>query len=260
MIIRGEAFFLINLWMNYLSLLLACRLCRGRFPPVRGMLAALAGTVYAFPAAVYGGSWRGWMGLFLSALGMGVIVWGRAGLRLTPMIFAGGLMLSGTVDFLAARGVSSSGALFIAGMGGAASARLLLRTAPWQRRKYRLMILWQGRRLHLPAIRDSGNLMQDHVTGLPVIVAPIGMAKNLLPFPWRGMGDEVPRGCRLLPVKTAAGRRMALCLHPDDIRMIRGRKCWMGDAILALVDFQGPGALLPEALFRENEEGLHAGL
>lgn len=258
--IGGEAFFLMNGWMNYLALLLACRLARGRFPPVRALMAAMLGAAYAFPAALQGRWLAGFSGLAFSAAAMGMAAWGKRGYRLAPMIFAGGLLLSGTADFLMAQGASPLWSLAGASAGAIIVSRLLFLRTPGQWGKYRLFICWQGRRQRLPAIRDSGNLMRDRVTGLPVIVAPLCLGGNLLSAPWQKPGDGIPGGCRLLPVHTAAGRKLALCLHPDQITLCRGRKHWMADAILAFVDFQGPGALLPGALFRENEEGLHAGL
>ncbi|MBQ4074851.1 MAG: sigma-E processing peptidase SpoIIGA [Clostridia bacterium] len=251
--IQGEAYLFMNVWMNFFSLMLAFRLARRPLRMKRGLAAALLGACYGAAAALWP-SLRGPVCLAAAALGMGLGAGG--GFGVCPLIFAGGWMLSGLMDFFLGRGMGPWGAMLLAGMGAFAFCRLLERLIPRGGGAFRLVIRIRGQSMMLPALRDSGNLLTDPVTGLPVIVAPKGLLPGLAPEWAAGWGP----GCRLLPIRTASGRGMACCLHPEEIWICRGTKRWRTDAILALSDFQGPGALLPGRLFMQTEEGLDAGL
>ena len=252
--IHGEAYLFMNGWMNFFSLMLACRLARRRLPFVRGVMAALAGTGYAFAAVLAGGFLRSGLGLGAASLGMGLLAGG--GMALCPLVFAGGWMLSGLMDFFLDWGMGPFGALMLSGLVALILCQLMERLMPRGGGRFHLVIRYRGRRMRAPALQDSGNLMMDGITGLPVIVAPKGLLPSLAPESLEKLGP----GFRLLPIRTAAGRGMAYCLHPEEIWICRGRKRWRVDAILALSDFQGPGALLPGRLFMQTEEGLDAGL
>ena len=88
--VYGEAFFLMNGWMDYLCLMLTASLGRRRFRPGRALLAAGLGAGYALIAWM-GGAWlRGVPALAAAALGMTSIAFGRGGLRLWPLTGAAG--------------------------------------------------------------------------------------------------------------------------------------------------------------------------
>jgi len=255
--IQGEAYAFMNGWMNYLSLLIACRLIRMPFPFFRGLLAAAAGTAYAFFAAAAGPAFQGIGALLVMALIMCMIAGGKKCMALLPMVFAGGLMLSGLMEFVMDKGMAPVPALGLSGVCGLILAWGMEGMIPKGGGKFRLQIRYRGKKIRLPAIRDSGNLMRDPVTGLSVIVIPSRLLPENGDFLRPG---GLKKGQRLLSLRTAAGNRLVVCLHPEEIIIIRGRKKWRVDALIALSDFHAPGALLPGSLFMQKEDGMNAGL
>ena len=248
MAIYGEAFLLINGWMNCLSLLLAFRLARRRLLPGRCLAASALGALYALWAAL-GGPWlSGVPALLGCAVMMGMIAGGRKGWRLWPMIFAAGWLLAGGMEFALNKGLSPMAGLWACSLGALALWAVLGRPMLRDGGRLRLHIQLNGRQIALPALRDSGNLLQDPVTGLPVIVTP---ARTLTGMEWAAEGG-LPPGWRLISIKTAAGTSLVPCAHPRQITVQRGRRSWTVDAIVAQGNFDEKFALLPGALFLEE--------
>ncbi len=114
----------------------------------------------------------------------------------------------------------------------------------------RVEVRWHGRSVCLHALTDSGNLLRDPVTGLPVIVCSQQALAMLLPRMLPGM---LPAGMRYLSVRTAAGGGLMPCFHPDSVRLL-GARGWMEvQAMVGLtVDgYSGFQALVPAQLTRE---------
>ena len=124
-----------------------------------------------------------------------------------------------------------------------------------------LRISWRGKEISVPAFRDSGNRLWDSVSALPVIVVPAHWINGLLPLSVnpKDFSTLLP-GFRILRMETAAGARAAMCFRPDRLFLYRGKKKWEMEAMIAVSDFSGPWALLPEALFQQKEEETYAGL
>ena len=214
--VYGEAYFCLNMGMDFLCLLLAARLGRLRFRPGRALLAAGLGGGYAL-LALMGPPWLGgaW-GLMLSALCMCLLAFGRRGLRGFP---------------------------------------LLLRRGPDGEGRFEVELRLGGRRAVLPALRDSGNLLADPVSGLPVIVIPAPLARSLLPPGTRPERlDTLPPGGRLIRMRTAGGVGTAMLFCPDEIILRQGGAARRVDAMAAAAPFRDCWALLPEALF-SNDAG-----
>lgn len=256
--VDGEAFFLINGWMNFLSLLMAARLARARFRAGRALLSALAGALYAMAAWGIFPWLRKMPVLGATALIMARIAFQGRAARLSPLLLAAEMTLSGLSDFLLTRGVPATETLLLCG----AAALLFIRlmggaSAPGHRLKARL--IYRGRDVLLPAIRDSGNLLRDAVTGLPVIVAPTEGVRPLLP---PGADTEkmlsLPRGFRLLRVRTAAGEKLMPCFHPDQVILCFGSKEWEADAVVALSPGGLSRALVPETMLQTEGGSIHA--
>ena len=246
--VYGEAFLLMNGWMNCLALALAFRLGRRRISPLRCLGAAGIGAVYGVLALWMDGPLRGLPGLAGCAVLMGALAGGGRGAGLWPLIFAVGWMLGGMTDGLLILGLPPLWALAGSSLGAVGLGRYLGRALPEGRGTYRLVIEWQGRMYRLQAIRDSGNLLRDPVTGLPVIVAPAGALPGLIPA---GM-QALPRGFRLLSLRTATGKGLVPCMHPEALWLLRNGRKWQTDAIVAIGGFDERWALLPEAMFMEE--------
>lgn len=259
--VYGEAFLLMNGWMNFLSLLLAFRLARRPFFPFRGVAAAAVGAGYAL-GALAGPVWlRGPLPLAGAAALMGAVSGGAGGLFAAPMIFAGGWLLSGMMNFCLAQGLGPWWSLLVSGCGAMLLAQALGRATATGTGSFQVSVRLGKGQAQFSAIRDSGNLLRDPVTGLPVIVAPLGVVRGLLPQGWDPLNPAmIPRGGRLLPIRTAAGVKLACCLHPEEVMLRKGRRCWRADALIAISDFDEKRALLPGSLFMQEEGKLDAGV
>ena len=226
--VYGEAYLFINFWMDFLSLLLAARLKRARFRGLRAAVGAAAGAVAALLAWSVGGAMRGLPALFLSMLAITVISFGKSGFFLFPWVIASALLLCGLTDALLNNGASAPAALIVC----------------------ELTIYYRGRSARLPVLRDSGNLLTDGVTGLPVIVVSEGTVASLLPAGVRtGNLSTLPPGWRLLPIRTAAGNGTLMCFRADQLELRTKGKARRIDAAVAISGFSEKAALVPNDLF-----------
>jgi len=112
-----------------------------------------------------------------------------------------------------------------------------------------IAIRYAARRLTLTALVDSGNLLRDPITGLPVIVISRRAAARLLTLPRPG---ELREGMRLMRIRTVAGPALMTLLHPQSVFLSRGR-AW--EEIRAMVGlspdgYEGFQALVPSSLLR----------
>lgn len=256
--IYGEAFLFINVWMNFLSLLLAARLGRRRFRWGRALLASAFGAAYALLACMTEGEWlRGEEALTVVCLGMTLIAFGRRGIGTLPLVLAAGWLLGGLSDFAQRKG-ASPGLILGVSAGTALVVGLCCRGISAKgRAEYVLTICLNGRRITVPALLDTGNLLMDSASGLPVVVLPETLARPLLP-PFVRVKDltTLPAGWRLLRARTAAGEGTLMCFTPDAVEIRHGKKTRRADAAAALSDYQGRCALLPAGLFTDGKEDM----
>ena len=250
--VNGEWFFLINGWINFLSLLLTARLSGRPFRWGRSAAAAALGAAYALAAY---GLWpflRGLPWAAAAALGMALLAFGRRGAALFPFTLAAEMFFSGLCQVLRGRGVPSGWALLCCGGAAAGLIRLLSAARIRPARRLRLKVWLKGKSALLPALRDSGNLLRDPLSSLPVIVVPAQRLSALLP---PGTDPEsltfLPFGFRLLRVRTAAGSKPFLCFHPDRIEILSGGRRFAADALIALSPEAFSRALIPAAFFQE---------
>ncbi|MBQ6959686.1 MAG: sigma-E processing peptidase SpoIIGA [Clostridia bacterium] len=253
--VYGEVFLVMNGWMDYLCLLLAARLGRSRFHAGKALISAGLGAVYAVLAWTAKTSFlRGVPMLLAIDLLMCWIAFGRRCPRLAPLVMAAGCLLSGLSNFVLEQGIPPWAAVII--VSGAALALLLLtRQVRGGEGCYRLQIVYRGQSAETRALRDTGNLLWDGVSGLPVIVLPERLGRDFLP-PGTNLKDlsTLPRGWRLLQVKTAAGSKALMCFIPDQTVLRQGTRVHCVEAVIAVAGFQENYALLPERLFSEQRE------
>lgn len=107
----------------------------------------------------------------------------------------------------------------------------------------------------MAALVDSGNLLRDHVTGLPVIVLSRTAAGCMMALPEAG---ELLPGMRYLPIRTAAGSALMVVVRPDAVRLSFGGRDWPAEALLGVSPDASAGftALVPACLLREKETKL----
>ena len=258
--VNGEAFFWMNAWVDFLALLLAARMASLRLSLRRGFLAALLGAAYALASYGLWPALRAVPGLMLGALLMTFAAFGRQAAG-WPWVMAGSFALSGLNGFLWRQGVPPGGVMICCGAAALLVIFLHDRIRLPRAGIVRLTVAYDGGSVTLPALRDSGNLLCDPVTGLPVIVASEAALKPLMPDDLDICGlSALPPGFRLLCADTAAGRRMLMCFHPPRVVLFSGGRRRHIDAVIALSPEPIGRALVPERFFQQKEGSTHASL
>ena len=108
-------------------------------------------------------------------------------------------------------------------------------------------IRMNSHRLTLTALIDSGNLLRDPVTGLPVIVISRRAAARLTLLPAPG---RLTPGMRLISVRTVAGSALMAVFRPSAV-FLEERGVWRAvNAIIGLSPdgYEGFQALVPSSL------------
>ncbi|MBR4082370.1 MAG: sigma-E processing peptidase SpoIIGA [Clostridia bacterium] len=102
-------------------------------------------------------------------------------------------------------------------------------------------------RVTLSALTDTGNLLHDPLTGLPVIVCA---RKALTPLCPAAAKEPYPPGMRLISVRTVAGSALMPVFRPDSLR-IRQERAWREvRAVIGLapIDYRGCQTIVPATL------------
>lgn len=251
---QGETFWLLNGLMCLCAFLLGGKMAGLDIASRRGLFfaSALGGLCALMNALLPSPLW-----LLPFPLGLR-LCYGRRRpgdyLRAGLMVLSAMLLTGGSVQLLL-RLAAKPGVAFFVTFGGGCFLWLLMRLNTLNPGDVRQIELrWQGRSLVLPAMADSGNLLRDVVTGLPVIVAPLRAACRLEPdlVDWH-RSQTLPRGFRLMRVRTAAGS----CLMP----LFRPESCWLylngrrmeTRAMVAVAgpEYRGVQALIPSAAFQD---------
>lgn len=105
--------------------------------------------------------------------------------------------------------------------------------------------------LTLTALIDSGNLLRDGVTGLPVVVVSRRAAERLVQLPQKG---KLTYPFRLLTVRTISGTTLMTIFHPDSV-CIKTSDGWQRVETLLGVSpdgYDGFQALVPACLVSSN--------
>ena len=254
--VQGEAFLLINGAMDFLSLWLAACVGRARFRPWRGLLSSALGAAYAVVAWMLGGAWRGSVSLLAACLGMTFIAFGRDVFRMAGLTFSCGLMLSGAAAWLAGQGIGPTGTVMLCVGAAVALGSLVRRRRLPGKGEVKLLLTHGGKTVCLPAIRDSGNLLRFGGGNLPAAAVPYMLIRPLLP-PGADPKDlaTLPRGWRLIRLRTAAGEKTAMAFEPDGAALIRGRKKARVRLAVAVAETPGRFALVPEEIFGLTGKG-----
>ena len=173
---------------------------------------------------------------------------GPACVRCTLMTLCASLLLGGAATAFISLGLppASSGALSV---GLCLFAYLLMNLLPaalCDIRQVELRV--EDRRIILPAMLDSGNLLTDPITGLGVLVIPQKAARTLFPDV-RDLTslNSLPLGFRLLSVRTAAGSSLLPMFRPDECRIYLNGSACRAELLAAVAgrDYCGVQALVP---------------
>lgn len=254
-----ESYLLLNACMNAALLCIALRWSGRRIVPWRTVAASALGAVYAVVAYLPG------MAVLRSApcnIGMcGVMLFVaakwcgfKAFARTWGLLYCATFLLGGIVHALlqAFGGLSPAWQLGI--LAGSWLGGLLLRNTQRTRQAAHahLYICLGEASTRMEGLLDSGNLLQDPITGLPVIVAPYDAVRALLPKECDpNRLETLPPGFRLVQAVTAGGSRMLMCFHPTELILQDGGRYTPVQAMVAVSaqnPAEGPLALIPTIL------------
>lgn len=112
-----------------------------------------------------------------------------------------------------------------------------------------LEITHHAQRLELTALVDSGNLLRDPITRLPVIVISRQTAAKFLP--------EAPR-LRLISVRTVAGSALMPVFRPDLVRVLLPQGWQTIETVVGLSPdgYSGFQALMPSSVISPSQGGI----
>lgn len=264
-VLYADILFLVDFSMDYLSLFAAARLLSlpARLP--RTALAAAAGGLYGVFAVAGGitGFFSGVLAVAVSAvmtlIAFGVPSDGWAWFRAVATVWGSGALLGGVMTALSgAFGGVYPGQGFDFLFAGTAMLLGLIR--PVRRSLTRGYAeveipsggrLWRGR-----ALIDSGNLLTDPISGVPVLLMRSEEARMLLgaltDTLYRGETENVSAGVRAVPVRTADGTRILYGFFVRELTLIRGRRRLRRSAVVCVDHgadgYGGCAVLLPAAL------------
>ena len=260
MTVYADILFLINFSMDFLSLCLTGRLTAHRLSRRRLMLAAafgsLAGCTAMFlplngiPFVLTG---------LLTALGVVRIAFGKAGslrqlVRDTLILWGTGTLLGGILTSVLSLGNAvwqdggngSFAPLVLLGF-TAASAFLRLAGHSSGKRSADVTVTAAGTSVSFAALCDSGCLLTEPISGMPVIVvseAALGTLAELL------AADDTPLRLRMIPAEGIGGHRLLRGFVPDTVT-VNGRTV---SAVIACNptgnDYGGFAGIVPSKIVR----------
>lgn len=86
---------------------------------------------------------------------------------------------------------------------------------PLENEIFELEIRHKGRTVILNAFADSGNSLNDFLTGLPVIICKSEKINGFIPT--TEVNDEIPKGLRLIPFSSVSGGGIVKAFRPEYI-------------------------------------------
>jgi len=268
-VLYADVLFLINFSMDFLSLYAAGRLLSLRCSAGRMSAAAAIGAVWGVAAAAFSfDGWGGAVGAVLCSAVMTAAAFGigegwRGFLRAAFAVWGSGALIGGFMTlFSGLFGGALPGGGF-ADMAAAVPAvifgfgRLARRQLSRGYAEVRIPCgenVYEGR-----ALIDSGNLLTDPLSGVPVILMRAAEARELVGdeadgrFCGRPASDGASRGgVRVVPARSAEGTRLLYGFFCTDVTVRRGRCISRRQAVIcvdhAADSYGGCGVLLPAAL------------
>ena len=259
----------VSIWLYLLEqtcltccLLLAIGLSAGmrKGSPVRLIL--VSATVAVVSAVMAGASTllRG-TALLCCAAGMPLLAWRGAPKRIWLRMIAAGSFLSlgltGLMRFMSPFGWSAGLMVLL--------ACLLLRAVPLMTPKPEEIprlatvdVRHGSHHLTMTALIDSGNLLRDSVSGLPVIIVSRRAAQRLIQLPEEG---KIVYPFRMLTVRTVSGTALMTVFHPDSVCLLLPEGWVRVETLLGVSPegYDGFQALVPACLMR-RESRLSAGM
>ncbi len=190
--------------------------------------------------------------LLLCAVAAPLLAWPGAPKRIWPRLIASGCFLSlgltGMLRFLTPFALPSAVLVLLC----CALLRAVPLVMPKPEETPRLAtvdVRHGAHHLTLTALIDSGNLLRDAVTGLPVIVISRRAAQRLVSLPPKG---RLTYPFRLLTVRTISGTSMMMVFHPDSVCLLLPEGWTRVETLLGVSPegYDGFQALVPASLMQ----------
>ncbi len=283
-VIYGDVFFLINFSMDFLALCLVAKLSHKKLRVWRLLAAAALGGGYALAALFLPKGLEGILTLLVPLLMARIAyryhgVWGlcKDAAFLFGVSFAiGGVMTAvyyGIGKFLSAQGILVNGSpetvysdlpLGIILFSGALAALFAylwgaLTRRSLHKKRVSLIVEADGKRATVSALCDSGNLLEEPLGHLPVIIVTRAVMETLLPHGLKAVFFEGPlaadrisprlmKKTRFIPTTTVGGESLLCGFLPDHVLVegVEKRACLALDN--TALDFDGADAILPTIL------------
>lgn len=208
----------------------------------------------ALLSAALTGAWSMLRALaLLMCAGVGpILAWPGAPKRIWGRMIAGGcFMMLGAAGLLRLmHGFALPGLLAVACVCAALMAAPIIMPKPAETPRLATVDIRHGpHHLTLTALIDSGNLLRDGVTGLPVIVISHRAAQRLIQLPTAG---KVCYPFRLLTVRTVNGTGMMTIFHPDSVCLLLPGGWVRVETLLGVSPegYEGFQALVPASLMQ----------
>lgn len=250
-----EGFLLLNASMNAALLCVTLRWSSQRILAWRVAIAAVLGALYGAAAYFPGLAWL--RDLPCAALACAIMLWVAARwrkaihlLRGIALMLASTFLMGGTVYAISQ---ALGGGLLYWRLGATAAICLAIalgRNAQWARLPRTTMRVCLGETwAELEGLIDSGNLLHDAVSGLPVVIVPHSAIRALLPQDCDPSRLEtLPTGFRLVRAVSTGGSRTLMCFRPGSLCLREAGKWREVHAMVAVAPQalpEGELALIP---------------
>lgn len=217
---------LLNFLVDTLLLLGTNRLAGYPVAWKRAALAGVLGGVYAGCCILPGFYFLGnlfWRTVSLAAMAVIAFGWNRSAMRRAVIFFLLSMALGGLAQGLH----SGSFASLMFATAGLVLLCMVGVQIPLGTQKFQpVELIWQGQRLHLTALVDTGNTLRDPISGGSVLVVGadvalrLGISQTLVQDPITALSREMLPGARLIPYR-AVGQPggMLLGLRFEKVRL-----------------------------------------
>ena len=261
-----DLYFLINVSMDFLCIMIASVLLHRNPNRWRALLAALFGGVYAVTALLFiPDGLLGTLADILTVIFMSAIVfWHKRGsffaiLRTAAVIWVTSMLLGGIMtalyaglnrlnlplDALQGDGLSVWTFVLVSAVAGILSVK----SGRWfglsgKAKRATVQVTLFGKSVVLHAMVDTGNLLCDPVSGKSVIVAELSALRGILPADLAhacesgNLSNYLSRGkhasrVRPIPANTATESGLLLAIVPDHITVIIGKERFSSNHLIA---------------------------
>ncbi len=279
MTVYADILFLVNLSLNWFSLLLTSKIAKHGSKAKKLLLSAAVGALLGTATLFSESAVVSALIEIASSFLMCAIAFKASGIldyvRLCTCLFASGITLGGSLTFIYSlfnragielpRGNDISAAVFLllslgVTVGVTAFERLL-----YTKREVRggeVSFTLGSKRLTLPFMCDSGNLLRDPISGRPAIIVGVRELRGFLPdnvldfdpFSRDSTDAGDTRGVRILPAATVCGEGLMTGFVPDTTVIRADGREMTADAVIALDkthkpgNYAGAGAIVPRSL------------